>query len=111
MYLSNQSLLIIVVVGIVAGWLAGRVIEGRWIWLDRRFVGGADRRIHRRLAVAAAGYSSGSRHCCPYYKRLHWRDRASSNPSFGRRGLEVQRPMGQAVVVCRPGAVSGISQL
>jgi uncharacterized membrane protein YeaQ/YmgE (transglycosylase-associated protein family) len=27
-YLSNQSLLVIVVVGIVAGWLAGRVMEG-----------------------------------------------------------------------------------
>ena len=25
MYLSNQSLLVIIVVGIVAGWLAGRV--------------------------------------------------------------------------------------
>ena len=28
MHLSNQSLLVIVVVGIVAGWLAGRVMEG-----------------------------------------------------------------------------------
>ena len=28
MHLSNQSLLIILVVGIVAGWLAGRVMEG-----------------------------------------------------------------------------------
>jgi uncharacterized membrane protein YeaQ/YmgE (transglycosylase-associated protein family) len=27
-YLSSQSLLVIVVVGIVAGWLAGRVMEG-----------------------------------------------------------------------------------
>src|ERR1700757_4817125 len=28
MYLSNQSLLVILIVGIVAGWLAGRVMEG-----------------------------------------------------------------------------------
>jgi uncharacterized membrane protein YeaQ/YmgE (transglycosylase-associated protein family) len=28
MYLSNQSLLIIVLVGIVAGWLAGQVMRG-----------------------------------------------------------------------------------
>ena len=28
MYLSNQSLLVIVIVGIIAGWLAGRVMEG-----------------------------------------------------------------------------------
>jgi len=27
-HLSNQSLLVIIVVGIVAGWLAGRVMEG-----------------------------------------------------------------------------------
>jgi uncharacterized membrane protein YeaQ/YmgE (transglycosylase-associated protein family) len=28
MYLSNQSLLVIIVVGIIAGWLAGRIMEG-----------------------------------------------------------------------------------
>lgn len=28
MYLSNQSLLVILIVGLVAGWLAGRVMEG-----------------------------------------------------------------------------------
>ena len=28
MYLSNQSLLVIIVVGVVAGWLAGKVMEG-----------------------------------------------------------------------------------
>jgi uncharacterized membrane protein YeaQ/YmgE (transglycosylase-associated protein family) len=28
MYLSNQSLVVIVIVGIIAGWLAGRVMEG-----------------------------------------------------------------------------------
>ena len=28
MYLSNQSLLVVIVVGVVAGWLAGRVMEG-----------------------------------------------------------------------------------
>jgi uncharacterized membrane protein YeaQ/YmgE (transglycosylase-associated protein family) len=28
MYLSNQSLLVILVVGIVAGWLAGKVMSG-----------------------------------------------------------------------------------
>jgi uncharacterized membrane protein YeaQ/YmgE (transglycosylase-associated protein family) len=28
MHLSNQSLLVIILVGIIAGWLAGRVMEG-----------------------------------------------------------------------------------
>jgi hypothetical protein len=35
MYLSNQSLLVIIVVGIVAGYPAGRVMRGGWA--DRRF--------------------------------------------------------------------------
>ena len=33
MYLSDQSLLVIIVVGIVAGWLAGIVMEGGWFGL------------------------------------------------------------------------------
>jgi hypothetical protein len=32
MHLSNQSLLVIVLVAIVAGWLAGRVTEGGGFW-------------------------------------------------------------------------------
>ena len=28
MYLSNDSLLVILLVGVVAGWLAGRIVEG-----------------------------------------------------------------------------------
>ena len=28
MYLSNQSLLVIILVGIIAGWLAGRLVAG-----------------------------------------------------------------------------------
>jgi uncharacterized membrane protein YeaQ/YmgE (transglycosylase-associated protein family) len=28
MHLSNQSLLVIILVGVIAGWLAGRVMEG-----------------------------------------------------------------------------------
>ncbi len=28
MYLSNQSLLVILIVGLVAGWLAGQVMRG-----------------------------------------------------------------------------------
>ena len=28
MYLSNQSLLVIIIVGVVAGWLAGQIVSG-----------------------------------------------------------------------------------
>ena len=39
MYLSNQSLLVILVVGIVAGWLAGRVMAGGGFGLIGAFIG------------------------------------------------------------------------
>src|SRR5580698_6745408 len=28
MYLSNESLLVIVIVGVIAGWLAGKIVDG-----------------------------------------------------------------------------------
>ena len=39
MNLSNQSLLVILVVGIVAGWLAGRVMAGGGFGLIGAFIG------------------------------------------------------------------------
>jgi len=38
MHLSNESILVILFVGIIAGWLAGSVMEGAGFdrWLDRR---------------------------------------------------------------------------
>jgi len=40
MHLSNQSLLVILLVGIIAGWLAGRVMEGGGFGLIGDFVVG-----------------------------------------------------------------------
>jgi uncharacterized membrane protein YeaQ/YmgE (transglycosylase-associated protein family) len=40
MYLSNQSLIVIVLVGIVAGWLAGQVVAGGGFGLIGDFVVG-----------------------------------------------------------------------
>jgi uncharacterized membrane protein YeaQ/YmgE (transglycosylase-associated protein family) len=40
MHLSNQSVLVIIIVGIVAGWLAGRVMEGGGFGLIGDFVVG-----------------------------------------------------------------------
>ena len=53
MYLSNQSLLVIIVVGIVAGWLAGRVMEGGSFGLIGDLIAGLLGAFYRRLVVAA----------------------------------------------------------
>ncbi len=83
MHLSNQSLLVIIVVGIVAGYLAGRVMAGggfgtagrpRWC-------------LHWRLAVAETWYSPRRRHGCADHQRVHWRRRASADPEVDRRWL------------------------
>ena len=82
MHLSNQSLLVIIVVGIVAGWLAGRVMEGWRLRIDRRFAGRSDRRLYRRLAAAATWYSPRGRHCGSDHQRLY-RGRGPSAANSG----------------------------
>jgi uncharacterized membrane protein YeaQ/YmgE (transglycosylase-associated protein family) len=52
MHLSNQSLLAIILVGIIAGWLAGRVTEGGGFGLIGDLVIGTIGAVYRRLAVA-----------------------------------------------------------
>ena len=33
MYLSGESILVILVVGLIAGWLAGKIVQGTGYWL------------------------------------------------------------------------------
>ncbi len=92
MYLSNQSLLVIIVVGVVAGYLAGRVLRGGGLWADRRFGRRPYRRIHWRLAPAAPWYSSRGRHCGLDRDCVHRRGHSPADPSFGRR-IGLSKPM------------------
>jgi uncharacterized membrane protein YeaQ/YmgE (transglycosylase-associated protein family) len=61
MHLSNQSLLVIIVVGIVAGYLAGRVMEGGgfgWIvaLIVNAFIGAIVLLLLLRLIGGGGGY-------------------------------------------------------
>ena len=82
---------------IIAGWSAGRVMEGGGFGLIGDLIGRPDRRLHRRLAVAATGHSSRRRHRCPDHQRFHRRGRAPADPAAGRRGLS--RTLAQALVI------------
>ena len=72
MYLSNQSLLVIIVVGIVAGWLAGRVMEGGSFGLIGDLIAGLLGAFYRRLVVAATRHSPWHWHHRVDHKRLRW---------------------------------------
>ena len=60
MHLSDQALIVILVVGIVAGWLAGKIVRGNGFGLVGDAVPRRRRGAHRRLAPASPRGSSGS---------------------------------------------------
>jgi len=82
-YLSNQSLLVIIVVGIVAGWLAGKVMEGGGFGLIGDLVVGLIGAW--RLAAAATWHSLWCGDHCPDCKCSYRSGRTSAYPSTGWR--------------------------
>ena len=58
MYLSNQSLLVIIVVGIVAGWLAGRVMAGGGFGLIGDLIVGLSARLSAIGCCRASAFIS-----------------------------------------------------
>ena len=54
--MSGESLLVILIVGLIAGWLAGQIVRGTGFGLV------ADICIGRRLAIAETGHSSWTWH-------------------------------------------------
>ena len=85
MYLSNQSLLVILVVGIVAGWLAGRVMAGGGFGLIGDLIVGLIGAFIGDFAVAAARHSSGHGYPFAHIERVHRRSGAPAHPSPGER--------------------------
>jgi len=90
MYLSNESLLVIIVVGVIAGWLAGKVVAGGGFGLIGDLAD--NRRVYRRLAAAAPTCSSRQRDRLGDHQRDRRRDRAAGHhprhrptPLLGRR--------------------------
>ena len=95
MYLSNQSLLVIIVVGIVAGWLAGRVMESGGFGLIGDLIVG--------LLGAFIGdwllprHSPWHWHHRVDHKRFCWRGGSFANFAVGDR-LEGRTKMGPSLV-------------
>ena len=70
MNMSGESLIVILLVGVIAGWLAGQIVRHRF-WDHRRSHRRYCRRLHRGLAAAAARYPAW----CRDGRSDHQRDR------------------------------------
>ena len=79
MYLSNQSLLVIIFVGIIAGWLAGKVVQRAGLWPNLGFDCRIDWGVHRRLAIASARHSLRYRYRGIDCQCLYWRRCAAAH--------------------------------
>ena len=70
--MSAESLLVILLVGLIAGWLAGQIVQGTGF----RFGSGHRYRdrggLNRKLVATAIGHSPRHRHCCCCYLRDDW---------------------------------------
>ena len=60
MHMSNESLLVILFVGLVAGWLAGQVVRGAGFRTYRRSRNRDYRCIHWRLVLPRVGIHLGT---------------------------------------------------
>jgi hypothetical protein len=106
MHLSDQGLIIILVVGLIAGWLAGKIVKGSGFGL----VGDAARhrwRAHRRLASASPWHSFRLRYHRPHHQRHNRSDWAPARPAaHGRQRIgrslargQIQIPDGKVTVL------------
>ena len=96
MNLSNQSLLVILVVGIVAGWLAGRVMAGGGFGLIGDLIVGLIGAFIGDWLLPQLGVHLGTGIIALIIERVHRRSRAPAHPSPGERRLSAA--MGQALV-------------
>ena len=99
MYLSNQSLLVIIVVGIIAGWLAGRVMEGGGFGLIGDLVVGLIGAFIGDWLLPRFGVHPWHGDRCPNRKCLYRSDIAPVDPSAGWWRLELQTPLGKALAL------------
>ncbi len=84
MHLSNESLLVILVVGLVAGWLAGKVMQGSGFGL----IGD----------LTAAEYPSRLRDCRPDRECVYRRNRIAVRPPPDWRAWLGTEALGQTLV-------------
>jgi len=96
MNLSNQSLLVILVVGIVAGWLAGRVMSGGGYGLIGDLIVGLIGAFIGDWLLPQLGVHLGTGILALILNAFHRRGRAPAHPASGERRLSAA--MGQALV-------------
>ena len=94
-YISNESLLVILVVGLVAGWLAGKIVRGSGFGL----IGDIAIGIHWRLVASSNRYSSRHGNCLGNRQRHHWRRPATVGRPASARGWPLWRLWQTPVVV------------
>ena len=97
MYLSNQSLLVIIVVGIVAGWLAGRVMEGGGFGLIGDLIVGLLGAFIGDWLLPQTRHSPWDWHHRVDHKRLCWGGGSFADFAVGNR-LEGRSKMGPPLV-------------
>jgi hypothetical protein len=86
MHMSGESLLVVLVVGLIAGWLAGQIVRGTASGSSATFSSESE------VPSLAAGFSLSS--ACTSARALSWR----SNATIGASWLIVQNDIQQCGV-------------
>ena len=94
MYLSNESLLVILFVGVVAGWLAGKIVEGTGLGLVNDMIIGVVGAFAGDWLMPQLGI-----HLRPGIGRDHQRhdrrDRDPADPPAGPRRRPLEKRLGR----------------
>ena len=96
MHLSNESLLVIIFVGIVAGWLAGRVMEGGGFGLIGDLIVGLIGAFIGDWLLPQLGVHFGTGIVALIINALYRRGYTAADPSARWRWLGLRTPLGAA---------------
>ena len=67
--MSAENLLVILLVGLIAGWLAGQIVRGTGYGLVADIAIGIVGGLNRKLVVTGVGHSPRQRHSSCHYRR------------------------------------------
>ena len=90
MHITGESLLVILLVGVIAGWLAGKIVEGSGFGLIGDMAVGIVGALIGSWLMPTSGYSSGKRHTVGDHRGDHRRraavaDRQTRHGRLSRR--------------------------
>jgi hypothetical protein len=102
MNISSENLLVILFVGLVAGWLAGQIVRGTGFGIIGDLIVGILGGLYRKLVIASARHPSRYGSDQRSRQRYHRCDIASSHRAalsrWQRMGKQVERRLGTALV-------------